>query len=151
MTDTNMLDGIINFEYKIYAHTAPKRKSETLQEHTKRCEFYRNRLMEKNKLGEVIERFLKEYLKDYSEQSIELALEIFEGIIIFHDTGKINPAFQKDKMEQKDFFVKKLPCLMGARHSFLSSVIYLDYYYKRISESELKREEKKRLKALESS
>ncbi len=148
MDHTNLLDDIINFKYKIYAHTAPDKAPETLQEHIKRCEFYQSRLVEGKKLGNIIERFLREYLNECSEQSIELAREVFTGIIIFHDTGKINPAFQKDKMQQKNFSLKNLPCLTGACHSFLSSVIYLDYYYGIINKSTLKKEEKKRLRAL---
>ena len=102
MDHTNLLDDIINFKYKIYAHTAPDKAPETLQEHIKRCEFYQSRLVEGKKLGNIIERFLREYLNECSEQSIELAREVFTGIIIFHDTGKINPAFQKDKMQRSE-------------------------------------------------
>lgn len=142
------LETIIHFEYPVYAHISENKEPETLAQHTEKCERYFHRLSSEKRFQSILNRYLKEYLGPVSDIAYDEAKFILNQIISFHDLGKINPAFQKEKMKQKEFSFGNLPCLSGTKHSFFSSVIYLDYCYKRIQQVHLKRAEKRKLKAL---
>lgn len=63
-------------------------------------------------------------------------------VIIFHDYGKINPRFQSIKMKNTLKKWTAIDCLDGTKHSILSAAIYFDYFYEKIQESLLSKDEK---------
>lgn len=64
------------------------------------------------------------------------------NVIIFHDCGKINPRFQSIKMKNTLKKWTTIDCLDGTKHSILSAAIYFDYFYEKIQESLLSKDEK---------
>ena len=60
---------------------------------------------------------------------IELFYELILNTITFHDIGKINPLFQKLKMENKMFLEKEGNITLGSEHSIISAILYLEFIF----------------------
>ncbi|WP_269811692.1 CRISPR-associated endonuclease Cas3'', partial [Clostridioides difficile] len=60
------------------------------------------------------------------------------NMVYMHDIGKINSSFQFVKMQNKNF--KKIS-LRYTKHSFISSMLYFDYYFEKLKKYDF--EEKK--------
>lgn len=58
--------------------------------------------------------------------------ELFFNTITFHDTGKINPVFQNDKMNNPVMNYLNPPKNLESDHSKLSAYIYLGYYLNKL-------------------
>lgn len=88
---------LIKEEYKekIFAHTSVARDPETLSDHSEKTLSYCKLLFDKLGLQVVFERILAQVT---TPTAIPLFLELIECIICHHDLGKINPVFQKEKM-----------------------------------------------------
>ena len=54
------------------------------------------------------------------------------NIVTMHDLGKLNPAFQKEKMKHIWKPELRPDSEIGSKHSMLSAVFYLEYYIKEI-------------------
>ena len=63
-----------------------------------------------------------------NREYIELFYELILNTITFHDIGKINPLFQKLKMENKMFLEKEGNITLGSEHSIISAILYLEFY-----------------------
>lgn len=113
------------------AHRKEERR-ETLKEHTEKTEQYFRKICSKKKVGRGYNRFLEVYLDAAMGKAQPLLEEIFYSVPRYHDYGKINPVFQRDKMGRKinvDSEVKE--CLRGG-HSLLSAILYLDCFLPQI-------------------
>jgi len=142
------LDDVISKDYMIYAHTSEDedKPSEALREHTALCMKYFHRIMKEKRIEDGIDRFLKSYGEDELK---DIFLKIIEYMIIFHDAGKINPAFQREAMGNLYKNINDFECVSGSDHALLSSYIYLDYCYSFIeSNTNLKRSQKRKIKTL---
>lgn len=118
------------------------KKPELLKEHVDRCYHYFEELWEHKKFKAIFENFQKELAPELSDEGIKLFYSLIVNVIIFHDYGKINPRFQSITMKNT---LRKWPvinCLDGTKHSMLSAAIYLDYFYEKIQESPLSKDEK---------
>lgn len=118
------------------------KKPELLKEHVDRCYHYFEELWEHKNFKAIFENFQKELAPELSDEGIKLFYSLIVNVIIFHDYGKINPRFQSIKMKNT---LRKWPvinCLDGTKHSMLSAAIYLDYFYEKIQESPLSKDEK---------
>lgn len=130
-----------------YAHTKgigeSKQNLETLAEHTMLCQQYFSKIYETKCIGGCILRFINFYMGSISEYENNLFKEMWCNVVTFHDLGKHNPNFQRNVLGRKE--VKKNPAYgpAGNRHSMLSAVIYMDYYFRRVRE--IKGEAGKRL------
>lgn len=127
-----------------YAHCdrGNGKNPEILKEHVDRCYHYFEELWEHKNFKAVFENFQKELAPELSDEGIKLFYSLIVNVIIFHDCGKINPRFQSIKMKNT---LKKwiaIDCLDGTKHSILSAAIYLDYFYEKIQESLLSKDEK---------
>ena len=66
---------------------------------------------------------------------------------VFHDLGKINPAFQNDKMKNREIQDNgRLSSLVSSRHSLVSALLYLDFFLKKLKVLVKDRKEKKFLR-----
>lgn len=74
-----------------------KEKKETLQEHTKLCQKYWKRMVEQRGLVSIFDNFKNRYLQEISEEGKYLFDVMTVNIVTWHDFGKCNPRFQKDK------------------------------------------------------
>lgn len=101
---------------------------ETINEHIQLCVKYLKELFRLKNLDLILKSFITSLGEGLSDEGKEMFNELFFNTIIFHDTGKINPIFQNDKMNNsimKDF---NPPKNLESDHSKLSAYIYLGYY-----------------------
>ncbi len=127
-----------------YAHCdrGNGKNPEILKEHVDRCYHYFEELWEHKNFKAVFENFQKELAPELSDEGIKLFYSLIVNVIIFHDCGKINPRFQSIKMKNTLKKWTAIDCLDGTKHSILSAAIYLDYFYEKIQESPLSKDEK---------
>ena len=120
-----------------------KEKKETLQEHTKLCQKYWKRMVEQRGLVSIFDNFKNRYLQEISEEGKYLFDVMTVNIVTWHDFGKSNPRFQKDKMKHPWHMDLAPDNAIGSRHSILSAMFYLDYFIERINQLEDKQERTK--------
>lgn len=127
-----------------YAHCdrGNGKNPEILKEHVDRCYHYFEELWEHKNFKAVFENFQKELAPELSDEGIKLFYSLIVNVIIFHDYGKINPRFQSIKMKNTLKKWTVIDCLEGTNHSMLSAAIYLDYFYEKIQEIPLSKDEK---------
>lgn len=130
------LKKILKNPEQYYAHNSNEGKNgqslETLEDHTALCQKYFSRIYEDKGIGESIRRFIDAYMGGVEKEDVELIKEMWCNVVTFHDTGKHNPNFQRNVLGRKE--VKKDPAYapVGNRHSALSAVLYMDYYFRKI-------------------
>lgn len=89
------------------------------------CEFqFRSLLLNKNTITEI------------GKQIGSLIKLLFFDGILFHDYGKINPKFQRDRM--KNNLNKKVN--FSSEHALLSAIFFVNYYYDKIKKEIIKLE-----------
>lgn len=127
-----------------YAHCdqGNGKKTEILKEHVGRCYHYFEELWEHKNFKAIFENFQKELAPELSDEGIKLFYSLIVNVIIFHDYGKINPRFQSITMKNTLKKWTAIDCLDGTKHSILSAAIYFDYFYEKIQESLLSKDEK---------
>ena len=125
-----------------YAHRKSERDipKETLLEHTALCQKYFMTMMKDKGLYEVFKRFIKLYIGDMSVEAEELFWKMLINIVIFHDIGKINPEFQREKMDEDYCLDIKADGNVGSSHSLISAIIYRDYFEREIAKIKVKEE-----------
>lgn len=114
---------------RIYAHIpekGQKKEPETLEEHMQRCEKYLERLLVDKGLEAIFEKMEQLFLKDISAAGMELFRKMAFHVVRFHDLGKLNPYFQRDRM--KNDLGKKTGCALNTHHSMASAILYLDIF-----------------------
>ena len=134
------LEDIASFNYPVYAHMKEKDGItiyETLEEHTNRCKYYFKRIFYQKELDCVVRRF-SEALEFKNKKAVyRWMIKLLWQMIIFHDIGKCNPNFQRKKMKNNDDSIpESLKGLSGIEHSFLSSILYLDYFFDLLEKEE---------------
>lgn len=129
-------------------NSTEEKAPELLKEHTDRCYYYFKQLYRDKNLKDIFENFQKEFLSELSEQGEELFYKMLVNTVIFHDLGKINPAFQQIRMRNHTIKSAAVSCLDGPNHSLLSAAIYIDYFFEEIQKDNLSQEEKESLHVL---
>ncbi|MBE2281110.1 MAG: CRISPR-associated helicase Cas3' [Ignavibacteriaceae bacterium] len=102
-------------------------KVETLEEHTELVLKYFLKLVEANKIEPLIDSLLEQYAEGIAptEKKLPGFLKyLFIEAIFYHDFGKINPAFQKIKMNNLNF-KEEITTIYGSQHSILSAFIFI--------------------------
>lgn len=115
----------------IYSHSDDTNK-ELLKDHLYLVQKYYNLLNQERDLEKIFHRIFTVLFPNMDKKQIEFSKEMIKGFIIFHDMGKINYKFQKEKMKNKNGLV--LNEFYGSQHSLLSAILYLDYYLRRIQD-----------------
>ena len=124
------IDEIINSAYKIYAHINDD-ENEYLQEHTKLCLKYFLKIINEKGLDKAFEKIEKILCDNMSPDQVKLFREMIINTIAFHDIGKINAYYQKDRLNN-NLNIKGIERTKYTDHSLLSSIIYIDEYYRKI-------------------
>lgn len=119
---------------------------ESLLEHTERTAWYFERIWEEKEAAVMLENFCLQMCGSLSEEAKYFWKEMITGIPIFHDLGKINPDFQRQKLGNMRVEGEQLFRCIGTRHSILSAVLYLDYFLAMLKNSVINKEEKKILR-----
>lgn len=135
------IEKLINYSEECYAHiSVDGEEKETLRAHTELSQKYWSRIFQKKHVDTIIKKFEKEYLGPISYEARILFETMIVNIVTFHDFGKINPKFQKNKMNHV-FHLELAPDNnIGSKHSILSAVFYLDYFLDKINGLEDKTE-----------
>ncbi|WP_129600179.1 CRISPR-associated helicase Cas3' [Anaerophilus nitritogenes] len=124
----------INKNYSIYAHKKDD-KNEKLEEHIELCVKYFLGIVKGKNLEQVFEKIEIAFLKDFSYEGIEIFKEMILNTITLHDMGKVNPYFQKSRLDN-DLNIKECEKYKNYHHSMLSAIFYMDVYFKVIRKLE---------------
>lgn len=89
-----------------------------------------------------MEVFEKKYFDQISWDAKNLFRSMIFGIVTFHDFGKVNPYFQKEKMDHEMPETKKI--FSNSHHSLISAVLYFEYFMEKVWA--LDKSDKKQLK-----
>lgn len=112
-----------------YAHLKENRK-ETLCEHTDLVVKYFVRLVKENNLESLINSLIeKDVVEVFTKPNIKLQNIIkvmFVGAVYFHDFGKVNQNFQREKMGNLSFL--NVINGIGSEHSILSAYLYISFF-----------------------
>ncbi len=131
------LEDIIKNVSIYYAHDkviGEQKIWEPLRDHTKLCQKYFDRINKAKNIDIKIELFLRKFMAPCSEEAKKLAFQMWCNVVTFHDVGKHNPNFQRELLEREEFQKDIKYQSVGTKHSALSAVIHLDYYFKRIKQ-----------------
>ncbi len=128
-----LIGNMLNKNLKFYAHRKSEKnlnrsEDETISEHTERCvRHFKNIVIEKE-IEAIFDNFARKWLGECGGEERELFWDMLLNTITFHDLGKLNPLFQKDKMKNPQFAKVRGNVVFGSKHSLISSVFYLEYY-----------------------
>ena len=121
----------------LLAHIKKDKKSETLAEHSQKTIEYFFRLSREKGIGRIVNKLINSLKikgeRKISPDTIFLIKEMFLNAIYLHDIGKINPAFQKLKMNNKNIKHLNSSKSNDTRHSLLSSIVYIDVFNKKVN------------------
>lgn len=124
----NTYNQILKPEYhsKILAHTSASRdkEPETLIVHSQKTLEYFDFLIKQLSLKDNIDNILSQLVNDDKQKSD--ILELIRSIVYYHDLGKINPVFQKEKMKN-DLRVDTQK--LNSNHSFYGKVLFDNLFY----------------------
>lgn len=73
-----------------------------------------------------MEVFEEKYFDQLSWEAKNLFRSMMFGIVTFHDFGKVNPYFQKEKMGHEMPEAKKI--FSNSHHSLISAALYFEYF-----------------------
>lgn len=116
---------ILNNKPLFYAHTHNDKK-EILQDHINTSEKYFQKLYDSKNIELVVTRFNQKMHFQNDNASFDFLKDLLIHLVSFHDFGKINPKFQRVKMNNN--IGENYDGLVKSNHSFLSAIIYLDYF-----------------------
>lgn len=94
---------------------------EKLEDHINKTFAYYQKILDEKNLGKVFERF---FLSIFDvKEGYSHFKDLIDSVILFHDLGKINSRFQRNKL--KNFEIDLIDLGIESQHSILSSFIYL--------------------------
>ena len=124
-----------NLNHTYYAHTKASSQKELLVSHLDKTYNYYKKMEENKKLDVLVKNIIKStFRKIDSDIMVDKIYDLFKQAVYYHDIGKINPLFQKNKMEN-DLNVQVDN--IDDTHSALSARIYIDSIIQQIKESEI--------------
>lgn len=135
---------IINID-QCYGHRDDDHQ-ETINEHIQLCTKYLKEIFKLKKLDSILKSFNISLGEGVSDEGKEMFNKLFFNTVTFHDTGKINPIFQNDKMNNPVINYLNPPKNLESDHSKLSAYIYLGHYLNKLKE--LKKSDRKILKTI---
>lgn len=126
MLESKQLDEIIkNNKYNFYAHTKESSfAKELLFAHLKLTYSYYEKMKETKNIDEIVKKLIASIFNT-NEEITNVGYELFESAIYYHDIGKINPLFQKNKMKN-DVNIKTESS--DSNHSALSARLFIDSF-----------------------
>ncbi|CZE47063.1 CRISPR-associated helicase Cas3' [Campylobacter geochelonis] len=113
----------------IWAHTKKDKEPETLKEHSKLTKKYLQNIKKAKSLDGLIVNLSKKILED------ESLIKIFDELIIWHDIGKTNPAFQTLKMKNPAFNTKNISTAHSDKSFEFLKEHYKEFIFKKAKEN----------------
>lgn len=134
--DAPSIQNILPQHDHYFAHSTDgkaHKRDEWFYEHVELVNTFVERLCHAHGLDAVIDAMIGAVVRSVSaleEVDGDAIKERFAYSFLFHDFGKINPNFQREKMKKWDLFPHKaiVPFLPDTGHSELSAYCYLRYY-----------------------
>ncbi|MCH3963143.1 MAG: CRISPR-associated helicase Cas3' [Clostridium sp.] len=122
----------VNNISNMYAHRDRnnKKRREKLIDHIDLTYKYMRFICNEKKLDNVFKNFQDKLFADRSSDIILMWRDMVANTVYMHDAGKINPAFQYDKMLNQ-FYEDNSEG--GSEHSLLGAYIYVSYFNSRIN------------------
>lgn len=117
-------------EFLYYAHKKGSNEKELLLSHLELTYCYFEKMEKYKRLDQKVKKIIQITFKQKDELTNQI-YEMFKAAIYYHDIGKINPLFQKNKMEN-DLKIKQEN--REDTHSALSARIYIDAFLNQIQE-----------------
>jgi len=115
-----------------YAHLKGIDTYETLLDHSLLTLDYFSGAVSSSGLNEVFENLISKVINNsgiYNQEKAEMLItEMIVNVIAFHDIGKINSNFQREKLNNP-YFTTPFQNNIGSQHSILSAFIYLCYTF----------------------
>lgn len=106
---------------------------EKLEDHINKTFAYYQKILDEKNLGKVFERF---FLSIFDEKvGYTYFKDLIDSVILFHDLGKINSRFQRNKLKNLEIDLTDLG--IEGQHSILSSFIYLYIFVGKIKKLEI--------------
>lgn len=131
-----------------YAHTSDEltKKDETLEEHTDLVMDHFEQMGRNVKFEEKMRKLILDSCyaayKRYSEGEFDYMVDyvwvMLRDTVYLHDIGKINPLFQKMKMNNELFKNFKNGAYLDTDHSLFSAMLFIDVHIHTISEMIIK-------------
>ncbi len=124
------IEELLNREYIFFAHTSEDKniEKETLQEHLNRCIKHFKKIVDNKQLDLTIKKFEKIWFFSEEKRYMDLFEKLIVNTITFHDLGKINPQYQRERMKNNIFLKEKRDIILGSDHSIISAILYLEYF-----------------------
>lgn len=131
----NFIENIINnLNHTYYAHTKASSQKELLASHLELTYKYYKKMEKDKKLDIAVKNIIKSTFKTITDGTVNKIYDLFKQAIYYHDIGKINPLFQKNKMDNNlNIKVDNT----DDTHSALSARIYIDSIIQEIQKSEI--------------
>lgn len=106
---------------------------EKLEDHINKTFAYYQKILDEKNLGKVFERF---FLSIFDvKEGYSHFKDLIDSVILFHDLGKINSRFQRNKL--KNFEIDLIDLGIEGQHSILSSFIYVYFFVGKIKKLEI--------------
>lgn len=122
-----------------WAHTSKLYEPELLTQHINLVNQTALKIIEVHQLEPIIEKLIGEIIQQLQLKGASVKgnfiKELFFATIAFHDYGKINENFQRERMDNQLFCSKNSS--IGSQHSILSAFLFLNYYLSQIPDSQL--------------
>lgn len=116
------LDFIVKSPDKYLGHIeGVGNNKEKLEYHINKTFAYYQKILDEKNLGKVFERFFLSIFDEKDEYTY--FKDLIDSVILFHDLGKINSRFQRNKL--KNFEIDLIDLGIESQHSILSSFIYV--------------------------
>lgn len=131
MTTEQLLSDISCLQ-DVLAHVSENRV-ETWKEHTDLCLKYYDMLYQAKRVDDAFERLCSNAYFNFSDTWKSYVKDYFRDMIVYHDVGKLNPKFQKQKMKNGHYNYR-FAFAKDSDHSLLSAVIYLQCHWNTYSE-----------------
>ena len=129
----SFIENIIkSLNHTYYAHTKASSQKELLASHLELTYKYYERMEKDKNLDKIVKNIIEKTFPTINNQIINKIYDLFKQTIYYHDIGKINPLFQKNKMDN-DLNIK--PNNVDDTHSALSARIYIDSIIQEIKEN----------------
>ncbi|NLJ98630.1 MAG: CRISPR-associated helicase Cas3' [Tissierellia bacterium] len=129
------INNLVANHQDILAHEKEGISKETLKEHSDLTLYFKEKFIKDKGLKTIIPNMIQALPvegKTISNETQCLIFEMFINAVYLHDIGKINPAFQRNKMNNFKIVVLDKYITHESKHSLLSALIYIDIYLDRI-------------------
>lgn len=112
----------------IFSHTHPTKPPEKLDEHKALVEKYLQKIIKEKEID------LEKIIDSFKLKDKKFAKDLIFDVVISHDEGKSNPAFQYLKMKNEAFreAYEKLD-IKSSKHSFLGAKLFFKKYIEEIA------------------